>query len=254
MAKYTKQNLYAAYAKHDREGLSKLHEPGTDLDCAVCDEINRITADLEGVSVEELVNSNSMDSSSAEETRYASPQVRMAPHVYKVSIDGNTYLWRVTTQKQWSRLQKQDSVDDMTEIPTSEYVKWPVFTPRNSVISLAAFLHSYPKANGPIATLQSYRVTTAGLAARKPGTEDQWIYYDGTNIKEVRRFSEPLQASITRKNKVQIAAPTGSFSLSAGDYLLKLPTGRLLSFTTEEFMALYTIKDSSSWVILSESV
>ena len=43
MAKYTKQDLYAAYAKHDREGLSKLHEPGTDLDCAVCDEINRIT-------------------------------------------------------------------------------------------------------------------------------------------------------------------------------------------------------------------
>jgi hypothetical protein len=60
MAKYTKQDLYAAYAKHDREGLSELHEPGTDLDCAVCDEINRIAADLEGISVEELVNSNSM--------------------------------------------------------------------------------------------------------------------------------------------------------------------------------------------------
>lgn len=254
MAKYTKQDLYAAYAKHDREGLSELHEPGTDLDCAVCDEINRIAADLEGISVEELVNSNSVDSSSTEEAGYASPRVRMAPHVYKVSIDGNTYLWRVTTQRQWNQLQKQASADDMTEIPASEYIKWPVFTPRNSVISLAAYLHIYPKATGPIASLQSYQVTTAGLAARKPGTEDQWIYYDGTNIKEVRRFSEPLQASLTRKSKVQIAASTGSFSLSAGDYLLKLPTGRLLSFTTEEFTALYDIKDSSNWVIMSESV
>ena len=149
---------------------------------------------------------------------------------------------------------KKAAAADLIEIPASEYTNWPVFTPRNSVISLAAFLHSYPKATGPIAKLQSYRITTAGLAARKPGIEDQWIYYDGTNIKEVRRFSEPLQVSLTRKGKVQIAAPTCSFSLGAGEYLLKLPTGRLLSFTTEEFMALYTIKDSSSWVILSESV
>lgn len=45
MAKHTKQDLYAAYAKHGREGLSELHEPGTDLDCAVCyiaDELSRI--------------------------------------------------------------------------------------------------------------------------------------------------------------------------------------------------------------------
>lgn len=94
MANYTKQDLYAVYAKHDREGLSELHEPGTDLDCAVCDEINRIAADLEGVSVEELVNSNSMDSSSTEEEGFAFPPIRMVPHVYKVSIDGNTYLGR----------------------------------------------------------------------------------------------------------------------------------------------------------------
>lgn len=251
MAKYTKQDLYTAYAKHDSMGLSDMHEPGTDPDCAICDEINRITADLEGITVADLLNNNQEDGESDAASTIAH-RTRMAPKLYKVALDGEFYLWRVTKRSELNQLEKKVAREAMQEIPASEYTHLNVFTPRNAVISLNAYVHANSKISGPIAKLKSYRVGTEGLAERKAMSADQWVFYDGTNSKAIKQFVLPLTAGLTRKGKVQITTHSGSFSIDSGEYLIKLPTGLLLNLTAQDFYALYEIMDSQSWVITDD--
>lgn len=95
----TRQNLYVAYAKHTRLGLDELHEPGTDPDCAVCDEINLITAQLGGHP--EATSVVTLDP-------VTKPQSKAIPQLWEIEEqDGTMRIVRTVTHRQEESLLKR---------------------------------------------------------------------------------------------------------------------------------------------------
>ncbi|MFT8337415.1 hypothetical protein [Schleiferilactobacillus harbinensis] len=260
MKQWTKQDLYAAYEKHDRMGLSAIHEPGTDSECAVCDEINTITAALEGVTVAEAARAAREEAEPLPEPEPAPPKPsvqhrtpRMTPVIYDVVIAGKKCLYRVTTRAQVQRLKAQADGRVLYPIALTVYNSTYLMNARNAAVSIASFLKSHPKASGRIAEMQPHLVRFAGQSARQAGQKDQWLHYSGENQQAVIDFVAPCPAHPTKKgNKVQIVTSRGSFSLAPGNYVVKLPTGRILNFDETEFKALYTITASVAWTMVSE--
>ncbi|QEU47944.1 hypothetical protein FMM01_11860 [Schleiferilactobacillus harbinensis] len=265
MKQWTKQDLYAAYEKHDRMGLSAMHEPGTDPECAVCDEINTITAALEGVTVAEAARAAREEAKPLPEPEpeppkppKAKPPVqhrtpRMTPVIYDVVIAGKKCLYRVTTRAQVRRLKAQADGRVLYPVAPAVYNTTYLMNARNAAVSIASFLKNHPKASGRIAEMQLRTIRSAGQSGRQAGQKDQWLHYSGENQQAVIDFVAPCQAHPTKKgNKVQIVTSRGSFSLAPGDYAVKLPTGRILNFDEAEFEALYTITASVSWTMVGE--
>lgn len=242
----TKQDLYAAYAKHTREGLDELHEPGSDPDCAICDEINTITAQLEGAPEGSRVIT-------LEPTK--APQKKAVPQLWEVEQeDGAIQILRTVNHRQEQALLKSKT---KRKIQVDESQRTLLSIEGGKAITLEQAVKRMEKKGGGIATWSQARLNR-GNAIRKPRQTDQYIQYDGVNIAAIAHLADPQPTHLTKKgNKVAIESLPGSkqpsFSLEAGDVLVKLATGRLLALNQEEFEALYDRDVQQGWVMTNTS-
>lgn len=239
----TKKDLYAAYAKHTKEGLDDLHEPGSDPDCAVCDEINLISLQLEG----------HPDATRAVQLDMVEVPVQKAiPTVWEVEEDdGSVSIIRTVTHRQEHSVLARGK--QRRKIGTSEARRLGIAIEGTKVITLDQAIKRMGRAGGTIATWGEIELAK-GTALRKPSQPDQYVQFDGGNLAAVQKIAEPANAHFTKKHdKVQVDAYAGSkqpsFSLEVGDILIRLATGRLLALSQTEFEALYDYDSQTGWTL-----
>lgn len=131
----SKQDLYQAYARHNADSDLSDHLPGSDPNCAVCDDINRITQLLE-----------EKTSSKASGKRAS---VRYTPKVVAVEDPlGNQAIYRVKSLKQENAWLKDAVYHRLTKRDQdSFYIGENV----GDVISLSDYIKKNPNVSGLIA-------------------------------------------------------------------------------------------------------
>jgi hypothetical protein len=229
----SKQDLYDAYARHNADPDLADHEPGSDPNCAICTEINRITALLEGKTFSD--------------DNYRRSRTRYTPKIFFVETKtGEQLLYRVTTQRQEQTLLRDNEYHQLDQRDQDGFY---LNSDNNALVSLGDFLRSNPKIKGLIATLQKMTLNK-GEAVRKAHQPDRYIKYTGDNKNQVAHFVHPGSAKPTKKeDKLQIESLQGSFSIAPSDFLVKLKTGYLLRLSQDDFCALYTTIDQDEWVL-----
>lgn len=239
----TKNDLYATYAKHTKDGLDELHEPGSDPDCAVCDRINLISLQLDG----------HPDATSAVQLDMVEkPTQKAIPTVWEVEEDdGSVSIIRTVTHRQEQSALVRGK--QRRKISSSEARRLGISIEGTKATTLDQAIKQMGRAGGTIATWGEVELAK-GTALRKQSQADQYVQFDGVNLSAIQRFADPANAHFTKKHdKIQVDAFAGSkqpsFSLEVGDILIRLATGRLLALPQQDFEALYDYDSQTGWTL-----